>query len=159
MQINYDYGKDRRANANGGFFWLPSYENTLQAMDTPVVYAPYGTPEFWPSEVASLYNPVLNTPDTSIAPSSATGTVAAASALSGLGDYPPPSSPAAAVATGQPLAPITLVTPMPSITPQPQLASDTGPVCANAVDAWVTNNPMLAGLGVLAVYLLLGGRR
>lgn len=135
MQINYPNARVRRATP--GFWWAPTFENTLQAMDVPPVYAPYGTPGFWPNATVR-----------EIAPNSGQKTSVAASALKGLHG---------AVDTGHPLNPISLVAPMPSITPVPASVSDT-PAC-NAVSAWASGNPLLAALAVVGTYLFLGGHK
>jgi hypothetical protein len=44
MQINYDNYDDLRS---AGFWNFPQLYNTSQAIDSPPVYAPYGTPGFW----------------------------------------------------------------------------------------------------------------
>jgi len=157
MQINYCNDSVRRAT--GGFWYAPSIQNSLQAMDVPPIYAPYGTYGFWPNATVTQ-NSVLNTPDTSLAPNSGQGnTVASAAIASGFGDAPPASSPAVATATGQSMGPVTLVAPMPSITPSPQVVTATpAPVC-NTMDAWVNSNQLLAALGIVGWYLLLGGKR
>ena len=163
MQINYCNEKDRRATAPG-YAWLPNVENSLRAMDVPPIYAPYGTPEFWTNQIAAKYqgsqNAVLNTPDTSISPNSGGGnnvTSAAIAASYGVGDAPAPSA-AVASATGAPLAPASLVATMPSITQSP--AAPPPPVApCNPVDSWVSQNSMLAGLGIIAAFLLFGGHR
>lgn len=161
MQINYPNEYVRRATAS--FWWAPSIENSLQAMDTPVVYAPYGTAQFWPNGTVrgpQNGNSVLNVPDTSIAPNSAQGNTVAASAIAqGFGDAPPASSPAAATSTGGTMGPVTLVAPMPSITNSPQNTTPPPPVPCNSVNQWVTQNPMLAALSVLGVYFFLGGHK
>ena len=159
MQINYCNNKVRRATP--GFWYPPNLENSLQAMDVPPIYAPYGTYGFWPNATVRNGNGVLNSPDTSLAPNSAKGnTVAAAAIASGFGDAPPAASPAMAGATGQSMGPITLVAPMPSITPSPQQVSATAPaVPCNSMDSWVIANPTLAALSILGVFFLLGGRR
>ena len=158
MQINYPYSKVRRSTAPG-FWYPPSIQNSLQAMDTPVVYAPYGTDQFWPNETVNG-NSVLNTPDTSLAPNSAQGnTVAAAAIASGFGDAPPAASPAVAIATGQDIGPVSLVAPMPSITPAPNTVAPTPAPACNSLDRWVTSNPMLAAAGIVVFFFLLGGKR
>lgn len=155
MQINYCNDSVRRAT--GGFWYAPSVQNSLQAMDVPPIYAPYGTYGFWPNETVTRR---LSTDSATIAPNSAEGnTVAAAAVASGFGDAPPAASPAVANATGQSLGPVSLVAPMPSITPSPQAVTATpAPVC-NSIDSWVSSSPMLAALSIFGVYLLLGGKR
>lgn len=157
MQINYCNNKVRRSTA--GFWYAPDIENSLQAMDVPPIYAPYGTYGFWPN---STVTQPLSTDSATLAPNSAQGnSVAAAAIASGFGDAPPAASPAVATATGQDLGPISLVAPMPSITAPPNAVSPIPtpvPAC-NSMDAWVTANPTLAALGVVAVFFLLGGKR
>ena len=161
MQINYCYSDVRRSTAPG-FMYAPSIENTIQDMMVPPIYAPYGTYGYWPIRTARNGNSVLSKPDTSIAPNSAQGNSVAAAAIAssfGVGDAPPAASPASAQATGQAMGPVTLVAPMPSITPSPNaVAATPAPVC-NSVDSWVSQNPMIAALGVLGVFFLMGGRR
>lgn len=160
MQINYPNENVRRSTAS--FWWVPTIENSLQAMDTPVVYAPYGTAQFWPNGTVrgpQNGNSVLNVPDKSLAPNSAQGnTVAGAAIASGFGDAPPAASPAAATASGQNIGPVSLVAPMPSITASPQ-APAPPPIPCNSVNTWVSENPMLAALSVLGVYFFLGGHK
>lgn len=152
MQINYCNSDVRRATA--GFWYAPSVQNTIQAMDVPPIYAPYGTYGFWPNST------VTTTPDRSIAPNSGKGNdVAAAAIASGFGDAHPASSPAVASATGQSLGPVTLVAPMPSITAPPNAVGATAPPACNSMDSWVNGNPLLAALGIVGVFFLLGGRR
>jgi hypothetical protein len=82
--------------------------------------------------------------------------------LSGLADTPAPTLQAAAM-TGQGAGPITYTTPWPTMT-QPAPANNAAPA-ASAPDAmcqfaaWVQANPLLAGLGVYALYLALKRRR
>ena len=86
------------------------------------------------------------------------GTVGAGSPLIGAASSigPAPSLPAAQV-TGQPVGPVTLTTPMPSVL-QPRrdqvTASQLQP-CALA--QWVNKNPLLAVGGALALYFVLRG--
>lgn len=162
MQINYPNESVRRATV--GFAWNPSIENTVQAMDVPPVYAPYGTPEFWPNRVAMLrgsQNSVLNTKQSGLlAPNTAqNNTVRAAAAVSGLADAQAASTPAAAASGAGAMGPITLVAPMPSITQSPLATTPAPPVPCNGVDTFVSQNPMLAAFGVFAVFLMLGGKR
>lgn len=155
MQINYCNSKVRRAT--GGFWYAPSIQNSLQAMDVPPIYAPYGTYGFWPNTTVKNQ---LSTDSATLAPNSGQGNTVASSAIaSGFGDAPPASTPAVASATGQPLGPVSLVAPMPSITPSPNLVTATPPPACNSMDAWVNSNPMLAALGIVGVFLLLGGKR
>ncbi len=150
MQINYCNSDVRRATA--GFWYAPSIENSLQAMDVPPIYAPYGTYGFWPNET------VTNVPDRSIAPNSGQGnSVAASMVAAGFSGTPPAASPAVASATGQEMGPISLVAPMPTITPRQDNVS-ASPVC-NPLDTWVASNPLIAALGIVGVYLLLGGHK
>ncbi len=150
MQINYCNSKVRRATA--GFWWAPSIGNSLQAQDVPPIYAPYGTPEFWPNST------VTATPDTSIAPNSGQGNSVAASMMAaGFSGTPPAASPAVAAATGQDMGPISLVAPMPTITPRQDNVAPAS--TCNPIDTWVTSNPMMAALGIVGVFLLLGGHK
>lgn len=162
MQINYCNTNFRRATAE--FWYPPSIDNTLRAMDVPPIYAPYGTPEFWPNGTIRQTMVQQTTPDTAfLGQNSAQGTtVASAVAMQGFGDPgSPAASPAIAAATGQSMGPATLVAPMPSITPSPQpaLPAPLPPVPCNAVSEWVSGNPMLAALAVLGTYLMLGGHK
>jgi len=132
MQINYDFEQDRRAYA-AGFWNAPDIENTEQAMDVPVIYAPYGLQPYWRDGSTP--------PAASIAPNSAAGTTVAGS-MSGLGDV------------GTPLTPTSLVAAMPSIV-KPPLPQTTTPACEIA--GWVQNNTGLAILAAFAVFALTAG--
>lgn len=150
MQINYCNSDVRRATA--GFWYAPDIGNSLQAQDVPPIYAPYGTYGFWPNGT------VTDTPDRSIAPNSGQGNSVAASMIAaGFSGAPPAATPAVASATGQQMGPITLVAPMPTITPRQDNVAPAS--TCNPVDAWVTGNPLLAALGIIGVYLMLGGHK
>jgi hypothetical protein len=151
MQINYQNYNDLRS---AGFWNYPQLYNTVQEIDVPPIYAPYGTPGFWQPATVS-------TPNNSIAPNSgARNNVGAAfsSASSAMWAAAPPATPAVAAATGQPLAPITLVAPLPSITaiPNPNTPAP-APSGMCAVNTWVSSNPMLAAGAALGLFLLLSG--
>lgn len=166
MQINYPNEHVRRSTV--GFWYAPDLENSLQAMDVPSIYAPYGTYEYWPNAVAQAYqgsqNGVLNIPDNSIAPNSGGGTnvtsAAIAAGFSGASGAPPAESVGTAASNGAPLSPVTLVAPLPSITQTP-----TAPTPAitlqqcSTVNSWINQNPMIAAVGILAAYLFLGGMK
>jgi len=160
MQINYCNESVRRSTA--GFWYAPRIDNTIQAMDVPPIYAPYGTKYFWPN--ATVRTQITQTtPDTALVAKNSGKdiTVASAVAMNGFGDAsaPPAASPATAAATGQSLGPVSLVAPMPSITAPPNTVAPTpAPVC-NSVDSWVSANPMLAALGVVGVFLFFGGHK
>ncbi len=150
MQINYCNSNVRRATA--GFWYAPTIQNSLQAQDVPPIYAPYGTDQFWPNAT------VTNVPDRSIAPNSGNGNSVASSMMaSGFAGTPPAASPAVAAATGQDMGPISLVAPMPTITPRQDNVAAT-PAC-NPIDTWVTSNPLMAALGIVGVFLLFGGHK
>ncbi len=159
MQINYPNSRVRRATAE--FWYPPSIDNTLRAMDVPPIYAPYGTDQFWPNAIVSMQQ--QTTPDTSIAPNSGKSiTVAGSVAMQGFGDasVSPASSPAAASATGQPIGPVSLVAPMPSITPSPQAVTATPPpMPCNPVSQWVTSNPLMAAAVIAGAYYFFGGHK
>ena len=137
-----------------GFWNFPQLYNASQEIDAPPIYAPYGTPGFWQPAT----NPAHSN---SLAPNSGQGyTVGAAmSAASSAIAASPPATPAIAAATGQPMAPVTLVSPLPSITAVPNaVATNGGPLCS--LNSWVAANPMLAAAGAFGLFLLLkGGRR
>ena len=160
MQINYCNFKEIGPSP---LYWgSPSVDNSLRAMDGPAVYAPYGTPGYWkvhstPPAVSYLQpNPAM-----------ANSPMASAIRAGLLGDVPPASSPDTAAAAALPLGPISLVSPMPSITQpsQDQVSTtsvppaQTPPTCS--ISTWVSNNPALAALAAVGVYLFMsqGGRR
>jgi hypothetical protein len=73
---------------------------------------------------------------------------------------PPAGTPNQSIATGQPVGPVSFMNPWPSIISPPPASSVPG----NATDSfdfgcWVNQNPGLAVLGTLGVYLLLRGGR
>ncbi len=144
MQINYDMYGDRRANASRFMYNIPAIDNSLQEVDVPCLYAPYGTPGWWP-QGSTPPSPAA----ASIAPNSGEG-ISVASAmlngLAGLGDFAPG------------LTPSDLVAPMPSIiAPRP---SNNTPDTTCQISSWVQNNTGLAVLAAVAVFgLAAGGRK
>jgi hypothetical protein len=176
MQINYEnYPYLRTA----GFWNYPQIYNASQEIDVPPIYAPYGTPGFWPDgtrpslgEVAPPETftftrglPTSSAPmpasASSIAPNSGQNNTVAAAMSASSSEYFAnlPPTPAIAAATGTPLAPVSLVSPMPSITaiPNPVTSQPSG-FCS--INSWVASNPMLAAAGVFGLFLLLkGGKR
>jgi hypothetical protein len=139
MQINFDNYDDL---TSAGFWNAPQIYNVSQAVENPAIYAPYGTAGFWqPSSVSSVApnSGALNT---------VRGAMSASS--SALRAAIPPATPAIAKQTGQPLAPITLVAPMPSITAVPS-----APPAPAGVGCWINSNPVLAvALGLAGVWFL-----
>jgi hypothetical protein len=168
MQINYPNEDWRRATAQ--FWYVPDIQNSIQDMMVPPVYAPYGTIGFWPNAVATkplmfsgsasgVLNTAANNATSGIAPNSGAGTTVASSAVaSGLADAPPAASVQSAQFTGNPIGPTSLVAPLPSITQSPS-APPVPVMSCNSTDAWVAQNPMIAALGILGVYVLLRGRK
>jgi hypothetical protein len=139
MQINFDNYEDLR---DAGFWNAPQLYNASQAVENPAIYAPYGTPGFWQPASASSIAPNSGRINTVRGAMSASSSAARAAI--------PPATPAIAAATGQPLAPITLVAPMPSITAVPNAIP--GP---SGVGCWVNANPILAvAAGLLGVWFL-----
>ena len=141
MQINFDNYNDL---TYAGFSNAPQIYNASQAVENPAIYAPYGTPGFWqPASVSSVApnSGALNT---------VRGAMSARSSALRAASMPPPATPAIAAATGQPLGPITLVAPMPSITAVPNaLPGPSGAAC------WINSNPALAvALSLLGVWFL-----
>jgi hypothetical protein len=151
MQINYaNYNELRSA----GFWNFPQIYNASQEIDAPPIYAPYGTPGFWqPATVPAASN--------SIAPNSGqrntVGAAMSAASSAARAAQAVPSTPDEAIRTGMPLAPISLVSPMPSITaiPNPTSTADSGTLCS--VSSWAASNPLLAAGVALGVYFLLSG--
>lgn len=140
MQINYDYEQDRRAFA-AGFWNAPDIENSEQAMDVPVIYAPYGLQPYWPDGST----PYIAPPDASIAPNSAVG-ITVAGSMSGVAN---------GGNGGTPLTPNMLVAPMPSIV-KPPLPQNVPTATCN-ISNWVSNNTGLAVLAAIAVFALTAG--
>ena len=134
MQINYDYLDDRRAYS-AGFYNAPAVDNTAQDVNVPVIYAPYGTPTFWPDGSTPYVAPA----QASVAPNSGAGTTVASSSLSGIGTL------------GADLSPSDLVAKYPSIV-KPKNPQTVSPSCV--MNSWVNNNLGLAILAAVGVFAL-----
>ena len=125
------------------------------------------------STVPSLTSPSSNqgaSPVSTTAAAAVTGVPSAPSytspygnpAANGAQGGTPAWNPDQAAQSGQPTGPITYTNPWPSIISPPPVASapvqQTSALCE--FGAWVNQNPLLAALGTLGVYLLLkGGKR
>ena len=141
MQINYPSTYERDRSGFAPMWFAPNPDADLRDLIVPPIYAPYGTQPFWPPSTAQ-----------------------SAIAMSGLGNGSPSPAPTpnAATAPGQSLAPISLVSPMPSITSTPvtSVASDQMPPTPGgwcAIENWVNQNPGLAAVSALLVFFAVRG--
>lgn len=149
MQINYDNYEDLRYAP----YWnAAQIYNASQAVDVPPVYAPYGVPGFWKAGIPPYVNPMAPNSGANLT----VGAAMMASNSPGRNVAPPPNV-KTAIATGQGIGPISLVSPLPSITAVPNPAN---PQSSCSFNSWVSQNPGLAALGAFGVFLLLkGGKR
>jgi hypothetical protein len=157
MQINYGYYNDLRS---AGFWNFPQLYNTSQEVDVPPIYAPYGTPGFWQPATTMGLGRLADAASSSIAPNSGSlntvrGAMTAANSAT-MAAQTPPSTPDAAISSGQGIGPITLVSPMPSITAIPNPAqTPSAPSGWCSWDAWVAANPWWAGLVAVGTFMLI----
>ena len=159
MQINYANYNDLRS---AGFWNYPQLYNAVQDINVPPIYAPYGTPGFWqPATTMGLGRlAALPASSASLAPNSGSiNTVRGAMMASNsaaMAAQAPASTPDQALATGSPIGPISLVTPMPSITAIPNPAhSPPAPASWCGWDSWVAANPWWAGLIAVGTFMLI----
>lgn len=148
MQINFPNSETRRAQAP--YWYAPSTDNSLQRTNVPPIYAPYGSYGYW------AFGPRFI-----LAPNSGDRTnIVRNSFAPGGSDIAPAANVAEAIITGQPVGPITLTSPMPSITPPRQGSVMPSGDSNCGASSWAAEHPLVA-LGVAgALYLLLrGGRR
>lgn len=181
MQLNYPYSVNNEREGYSPMWYAPNYQNVLQDLDVPVIYAPYSQCGFWPPsgcqdypmQFLQNYTPPPNTTASLMAalygmnPPSTSGT-SALPASNGVSPSSAPLSPAptpdSAASTGQALAPITLVSPLPSITaPGPNTVSSSNipapasPSFECSLANWVNSNPLMSSLLALGVYFLIAG--
>ena len=92
----------------------------------------------------------------SVAPNSGQGTTVATSALAGLSaDAPAAANPDQSIATALPIGPVSLVSPLPSITPpRPDQVTGADPC---PISNWIANNPAVAALSAIGIFLLFAG--
>lgn len=168
MQINYPYSVNDGRDYGAPFWYVPDAGNTLQDLDVPVVTAPYPQCGFYPPSYCqdlitpiSTATPAANSTAARIQQAQAVTAATAASAA-------PAPTPAAASISGQGLAPITLVSPMPSIVTPPagSVSSNNIPAPASpsfecSLASWVNGNPLLAAVAAFGVYFMFasGGRK
>ncbi len=159
MTVTYPYSVNNGRSGEAPMWYVPTPANTLLDMDVPPVTAPYPQCDFYPpSYCQNIQIPFLNdqpAPNSTAALVQASNQAAAQMAMMAT----PAPTPAAASITGQSLSPITLVSPMPTITAPPA-----GSVVSNNIPApvlpsfecgianWVNSNPLLAALSAVAVY-------
>ena len=140
MQISYPYGTKEMRDAYAPMWYPPMVDSVARDLEVPPVYAPYVTDQFWPNSYVNWH--------------------------AGVGSAPAPT-PAAAAVSGQALSPISLVSPMPSITPPSpvSIASNTIPTPTQpsftcSLSQWVSANPILATLiGIGAFFAFSGGHK
>ena len=165
MQINYDFS-NRSANSAGFLNWV-GIDSVLRDVTNPAVYAPYATSGYWPAfpgrsniQNADMVNggfgnPTNLTPLTQL-PLPNVHSVTMAN-LGRIGDATPAATPEQSVAL--PVGAVSLVSPLPSITPPKQdQVSSVPPVDTCPISNWIASNQALAAVGAIGIFLLFARR-